>query len=311
MDLLSGILDSFQVQSSFFSKAELSQPWAVSSGESERGIFHAVVSGRCEILTDGSKEPLTLVAGDIVFLPSGASHIMCDSIATPPVPIAEFAQWTPDGEIGSLVIEGPGATTHLLCGTFTWARSDLHPLLSTLPDELHIRATPELESWIVNLLAWLWDEVQSPSPGTETILTRIADVLVIYSLRRYMAELTDDDNGWLRGLADQRIGDAMALMHNSPSSPWTASAIATEVGMSRSNFFARFTDLVGLGPSEYLTRWRIHLAAQLLEESSQSVGAIALSVGYSSEAAFSKAFKRLQGTPPGHYRRSVSSVLVP
>jgi AraC-like DNA-binding protein len=178
---------------------------------------------------------------------------------------------------------------------------------SSFPPLIHIRPaeTPAAE-WLeatLRLLAWETREVR---PGTETIVSRLTDVIFVQVLRAWIESLPEGEGGWMGALRDRRIGAALAHLHRSPEADWSNASLAQKVGMSRSRFAARFTALVGEPPLSYLTRWRLETAARLLREGELGLGEISERVGYRSEAAFSKAFRRRFGTPPGAYRRSAA-----
>ncbi len=301
-DALTDILDSIRMSGSVFSRAALTAPWGVESGKMSTGIFHAVVRGRAWVRLEDGGDPLELERGDIVLMPFGDNHLMTDAPGTPTRPMAELTS-TDTGGMGHLVVEGGGAETSLICGSVFFERGDAHPVFSMLPRIVRVsdRRLAEIVETLIRLIA---DEVDQPSPGAETVVGRLTDVLVIYMLRSYISGLEPGEGGWLGGLRDPGIRTALGLIHRSPERGWTGSELAAASGMSRSAFFARFRDLVGETPAEYLTRWRIHVAGRLLREDGLTVAGAGRQVGYATEAAFSNAFHRVMGIRPGAYKRA-------
>lgn len=303
-DALSDILQRIRLDATVFSCAEMDAPWAVHTDGAVMGIFHAVVEGACWIKLEETSQVQRLEKGDIVFLPYGSAHILCDDLQTPVVPIRSLAVRREGRAVGEVRIRGFGEHTSVICGKFSFEQSDVHPLLSSLPKLLHYRhEDDESTAWVHSTMQLIRRELDATHPGSETVITRLTDVLLVYALRYYISSLPDHEQGWLLGLKDPQVGRALDLMHLAPEEKWTATGLARRVGMSRSAFFARFTELLGEPPQQYLTRWRMYLAARALRRGQHSMAEIAADVGYSSEAAFSKAFKRRVGLAPAHYRK--------
>jgi AraC-like DNA-binding protein len=256
------------------------------------------------------REPVALAGGDLVVVPHGTGHTLTDSLATKARPLAEMAGRRAS-EGGCVVMRGgggKGAETQLVCGSFRFERRDAHPLLELLPLLIHLRPaeTPAAE-WLEATLRFLAWETRESKPGTETIVSRLTDVLFVQVLRAWIETAPEGRGGWLGALRDRPIGTALALVHRSPERDWTNASLAEAVGMSRSRFAARFTALVGEPPLTYLSRWRLETAAGLLQDGALGLAEIAARVGYESEAAFSKAFRRRFGSPPGAYRRRAAA----
>jgi AraC-like DNA-binding protein len=198
---------------------------------------------------------------------------------------------------------GGGAITRVVCG-FVGSQMRRHPLLEALPQLLilDLNGRPESE-WVALSFRFAAQEVAAARAGSETVLARLSELLFVEAARDYLAALPPEQHGWLAGLRDPAVGRALALMHGQPAHPWTSEELATAVLLSRSAFAERFTTLVGVPPMSYLTAWRMQVAAQGLRESRRSIAQIAEAVGYESEAAFARAFKREMGSSPGEYRR--------
>jgi AraC-like DNA-binding protein len=293
-----------RMSGALFSRAELDTPWAISSGQLSVGVFHAVVEGDCHAVVTGH-DPIALSKGDVVYLPTGADHVMCDEPSRMPTP--RNTMRTELGSDGMEVLEvaGKGPHTTLLCGTVEIQDSEIHPLVALLPPVVHVAGDDDLAGRVPTIIELLAAEVRSGAVGSDAASSRLTDVLVIQVLRRYVEQANPNEAGWLRALHDPALAEALGLIHREPDRAWTASALASEVGMSRSSFFARFRELVGEPPTEYLTRWRMHLAGQRLRDG-ESVANTARAVGYSTEASFSNAFLRLTGVRPSEYRANAA-----
>lgn len=305
VDALTAILKAIRMTGSIFSRAELGAPWAVESGPLGFGIFHAVVRGSCWMRLDGA-EPFHLERGDIVLVPSGANHILSDVQFGKPERLG-FEGAVGDDGMGRLTIESDGPHTSLLCGTVEFETGLIHPTLSQLPKVIHVSGTQSGASSLVETCIQLISaEIAIGGHGSETVVARLTDVIVVCALREYLNNLEPGHDGWLGALSSPHISKALARIHTDPAHPWTVAELARHAGMSRSRFFARFRELVGETPGQYLTRWRVDLAARLLREEDKSVAAAGRLVGYATEAAFSNAFLRHTGVRPGAYRRSAA-----
>jgi AraC-like DNA-binding protein len=307
-DVLTTVMDALRLRSRVFCRSELAAPWGMTLRRSDYAHFHVVERGGAWLRVAG-EAPLALAAGDLVVVPHGAGHALSDSPERATRPLAELAGDRASGG-GCVVLrgEGSGPETHLVCGSFAFERPEAHPLLELLPPLVHLRpaGTPASE-WLdatVRFLAW---ETREARPGTETIVSRLTDVLFVQVLRAWIETLPLRAGGWLGALRDRQIAAALGAIHRAPERPWTNESLAAHAGMSRSRFASRFADLVGEPPVGYLTRWRLERAAALLqEEGTLGVAEIAARVGYESETSFSKAFRRRFGTPPGAFRRAAA-----
>ena len=303
-DALTDILASIRMEGSVFSRASLAAPWGVESGTTSSGMFHAVVSGNAWVTLAEDGNPVRLERGDVVMVPFGHNHLMTDEPGTATRTISELNSIDQFGR-GRLVVEGHGSRTSLICGTVGFDEGSAHPVLTMLPPLLHVRDhSGRMSSAVATMIGLIADEMDHPGAGSETVVARLTDALIVFVLRAYIDNLPENEVGWLPALKDPPIRDALGLIHRSPEQSWTAARLGTMVGMSRSAFFRRFREAVGETPGQYLTRWRIHRATRLLRETETSVGAVAHQVGYATEAAFSNAFKRVMGIRPGAYKRA-------
>jgi AraC-like DNA-binding protein len=300
MDVLSDVLDTVRLEGRVFGAVELAPPWGLAAAPRDVFVFHVVVRGNAWLEVDGG-EPVPVGAGDVVLLARGLAHTLRD---TPTSPTEPLEQWIRSGRF-AVAPRGLPGTTHLLCGGFRFEDPRRDVLLAALPPVVH---THELASdvgpWLAHTVKLLAHEAGRDHPGGETVVGRLCEALFVYVIRSVLERMPDRDASWLRGLADPHVGRALRLLHAEPSAPWTVADLAAKVGMSRSAFAERFTAVVGESPMQYLVRWRIEKAAGLLRAGETGLAEIAARVGYESDAAFSKAFKRSMGVAPGAYRRA-------
>jgi len=303
MDVLTDVLSSLRISGRLYCRTELSAPWGMLLPPSDLAHFHVIERGSCCLKLTESEEQVSLTAGDLVVIPHGRGHQLADRPETPAVPLGHLVPSHAPG-ISPLVRHGGGgAATMMICGGFQFERRESLPLLGLLPPVLHIRGDGgRTVPWLETTLRFLGEEARASRPGAPMLIGRLIDVIFVMVIRSWI-ESQGEGQGWLGALRDEHIGAALALIHGSPEQAWTVASLATAVAMSRSAFAARFSALTGEPPLEYLTRLRMHVAAGWLRDGALSIGEIAARIGYGSEAAFSKAFKRRYGMPPGAYRR--------
>ncbi|WP_298814996.1 AraC family transcriptional regulator [Chloroflexus sp.] len=297
MDAFTSILDTLRLKSSVYCRSELGSPWGLHFAPRSCAVFHVLHRGNGYVRLSHEEALLPLREGDVILLPGGDEHTLQETPTAPLFRNIELDQW---GEC-ALMRWSDQPTTVVLCGTFALEQQVLLPLLTQLPRLVHI---PRSEADSLNsVLALMAAEAEASRPGKEVILRRLADILFIQIIQRWVALQGVERCGWLGALHDPLIGKALSLIHSHPQHPWTVAALAQAVACSRSAFAARFAALVGESPIAYLNRWRAQLAVRLLAEQPRAkVSDIAAQVGYDSEAAFSKAFKRQIGVAPRAYR---------
>jgi len=261
---------------------------------------YAVVSGQCWLSVEGVAEPVRLTAGDCFLLPRGRPFCLTTDLSLPPVDYkAVFAAVKP----GNDVLNGESIKNHVVGGHFALTGGHADILLKSLPPIVHIRKESDKAAmrWSLDRMR---EEMHNPQPGSTLIGQQLACMMLIQALRLYVAEGAGTSVGWLFALADKQMGAAIGCMHENPGHPWTLEKLAEHVGMSRSVFALRFKETVGETPMEYLTRWRMMLAGERLKNSDDSLSEIAASLGYASESAFGKAFRRVMGCSPRQHGRS-------
>jgi AraC-like DNA-binding protein len=245
-----------------------------------------------------------LEPGDLALVPHGEGHRLSSEPGTPAPGLEELVHEKVSDRYAILRHGGGGAATSLVCGAVRFDHPAAHHLVRLLPRVIHVEAStsPQMD-WIGSSLRLMAAEAEEMHPGGETVITRLADILVIQAIRAWIQKDPVAQTGWLGALRDKQIGSAISIIHRDTARTWTVASLAAEVGMSRSAFAARFTELVGEPAMHYLARWRMHVALTWLKEDSSTLGEMASRLGYQSEAAFSRAFKRFIGTSPGAVRR--------
>jgi AraC-like DNA-binding protein len=302
-DVLTDVMEQVRLEGTVYFSAELHAPWGISIVRSGRAPFYAVTAGECELQVGWRGAVRRVRAGDFVLLPNAAPHVVRSGVDALVVPFDDWLQTHPLDRRGGARHAGPGAATRVTGGFFSVDPLRINPLFGALPAVIHLRgAEPRVRQWLAPTLRLVESEIAAGSLGARTVLRRLADVLFIQAVRLH----ADDSNaaaGWLRGLADARVGRALALLHERYAEPWTLDSLAREVGTSRTLLAVRFRELVGEPPMAYLTRWRITRAANLLHGARQPLARVAEQVGYQSDAVFSKAFSRVTGHTPRAWRR--------
>lgn len=307
VDPLGEALYFLRMSGTFYSCCELTAPWALGLPAMPGSLmFHVVTSGRCWLEVEGA-EPRLLEPGELALVPHGEGHCLVSEagVAGPGLFDAPREEISERFEI--IRYGGGGAATSLVCGTMRFDHPAAQHLISLLPRAITVDSVDSRHGeWIQSTLRLMCAEAKELRPGGETVITRLADVLVIQAIRGWIEQDRAAQTGWLRALRDRQIGRALTLIHRNPERDWTLTSLASEVAMSRSALAARFADLVGVPPMHYVAQWRMHLASTWLRAGDAALGELATRLGYQSEAAFSRAFKRVVGVSPGAVRRQSS-----
>jgi AraC-like DNA-binding protein len=336
MDPLSDVLRVIRLSGAVFFTTEFTAPWSVASPPPEQlapllmpgaecfALFHILAEGSCWVEMDSS-QPVEMKAGDVMVFPTGNQHVLASQVGIQPTRMGSILPTPPFEEmpLPQLVHGGGGEIVRFVCG-FLHCEQKFNPLFEALPGLLLVRCDagsvafeavgdgrtpvlnhmpPAVGSWLQTTIRYLVAEALSADPGRSGTLPRLTELLFVEVVRHYMQQLPQHRTGWLAALRDTRVGGALQLIHAEPTLAWTVDEIARRVGSSRSALAERFARLVGESPMRYLARWRIQLAMQLLGRSDLAIAELASRVGYESEAAFNRAFKRHTGVPPGAWRK--------
>ena len=304
-DPLGEALHFLRMNGAYYCRSELTAPWGLTIPPTPGYLwFHVVTSGRLWLET-GDEERDWIQLGDLALVPHGDGHVLRSDpgIAAPGILDLEREAVSDRYEI--LRHGGGGAPTGLICGAVRFAHPAAGNLIEILPRTIRVEASssPRLE-WMQGILRLMASEAAELRPGSEAVITRLGDILVIQAIRAWIESDPAAQKGWLGALQDPQIGRAISNVHRDPARNWTVASLAGELAMSRSAFAARFTELVGEPVMSYVARWRMQVAVAALQEEGATVGQLADRLGYRSEAAFSRAFKRVIGVSPGAIRRS-------
>jgi AraC-like DNA-binding protein len=310
VDPLSDVLRAVRLTGAYFYMVEATEPWSVLTVEAKKLVprihpsadhlvsYHILVSGTCWGGVAGQEQTL-MEPGDAIVFPQGNANFLSSvqsRLANAMTLAAVPARYPNSVTLNS----GPGAKATFVCGFLGCDLRPYNPLLSALPRQIIARGVAG--DWLAEFPRHVVAESREPKPGSETMLTRMAELMFVEVVRRHVASLGASETGWLAGLGDAVVGPALRAMHERPEHAWTLNELAHEIGASRTVLVERFSALVGVPPMQYLTQWRLQLAADQLARGSAKVAAIGAKVGYESEAAFSRAFKRATGQSPSAWR---------
>ncbi len=302
-DVLGDVLQSIHLHSTLYCRAKMGAPWGFRVSSREVASFHIVSGGMCWLTVEGMEEPVLLTEGDLVILPHGHAHTMTDHPKSPVTMLEDLKPKQPVAKNGIFYSMGQGAVTTLVCGGLELEDYSTNPLYSILPAFIHMRSNDEYSfPWLQAIVELVRVEASVNRVEAETVITRLSELLFIQAVRAYIRAIGDRNVGWLGALKDPQIGQALALIQHQPGEAWTVGSLACRVSLSRSAFSAKFRQLVGEPPMQYITRVRLTKAAASLRTHPATLVEVATSVGYESEVAFSKAFKRYFGIAPGAYR---------
>lgn len=289
----------------FYCRSEFTEPWGLELPPFEDSLmFHFVTAGRCWLEVPGA-EGRMLQRGDLALVPHGEGHLLASAPHMHGEPLFDLPRQLLSDRYEILRHGGGGSPATVICGAVRFDHPAAHQLVKMLPKVMTIEAASAGPmEWIDSLLRFMASEAQALRPGGETIITRLADILVIQAIRVWLQQDPAARTGWLGALQDPQIGRSIALIQREPARAWTIASLASEVAMSRSAFAARFTELVGEPVMQYVARFRMQVAQAELKDSDVRLAELASRLGYQSEAAFSRAFKRFVGVAPGAIRRA-------
>lgn len=326
MDVLSDVLRAVRLTGAVYFDVHARAPWVAETPpvatysanimpEFEHVIaFHIVMEGRCwACIPDRTDDPVFIEPGDAVIFPGGHRHVMSTERGQRAQPNMALYQRPRDRALPYVFNEwggnGDGEPAWLVCGYLGCDARPFNPVIEALPALMHVRAPGGGLHLIHDLIRAALKECEQPRAGGETILSKLSELMFLEAVRHHVDGLPADSRGWLSGLRDRHVGAALSLMHGRPAERWTLDTLAREVGLSRSAFAERFSERMGAPAMQYLGNWRLQLAARLLERQGMSIARAAAEVGYESEAAFNRAFKKQVGVPPGAWRRSRTTSL--
>lgn len=313
MDPLSDLLLSVRLEGGVFLTGQFTAPWCMNVAitpqdcapilgrHSQVIVYHVVTEGTLRVELD-DEAAMEVRAGEIVLFPQNAPHVLASNPGLKPVSARTLIQRSANGGLSQIRHGGGGAKTHIYCG-FLASGEASNPLILTLPKAVKIDIrTAGSREWIEASVRFAAGELAEGRLTSSGVMSRLAESLLTEAIRQYSATLGEQDVGWLNGMKDPQIGRVLAQIHHRLNAPWSAESLAREAALSRSAFVERFTSLVGIPPIRYLTMWRLQTAKLGLKESSKTVAQLAHSVGYNSEEAFSRAFKREYGLSPAQWR---------
>ena len=317
-DALSDLLRTVRLTGAVFFSLDVREPW-VAEAPAARACqpfvmpaaqhvieFHIVTMGSCFGGLLG-EQPVELEAGDIIIFPQGDAHVISSAPGMRAQPDIALYRRSQSAQLPfALTLGEPGPpTAHVVCGFLGCDSRPFNPLLAALPRVLHVREGAAFESgWLAHFIRAAIDESENKRAGGESVLSRLSELMFVEVARRYLASLPAEETGWLAGLRDRYVGKALNLMHTRPAFPWSLECLAEEVGLSRSGLSERFAHFIGVPPMHYLAQWRMQMAACLLSNGIETVAQVAAKVGYDSEAAFSRTFKKQIGAPPATWRKA-------
>jgi len=302
MDPITDIFRAMRIESLVYGRFELTAPWGLGFDRGEYACFGLVARGNCWATIEGDSKPIPLSGGDCFCLfAQNHGHTLGDH----PRSRAHQIQDVVRAKSGDAIhFGGGGVPTTIIGGKLTFDQANSRPLTDLLPPLIHIRSDCTQVLPLQQTLQLLASEATQPAVGSHLVLERLADIILIQAIRAHIASDARQRTGWLRAFSDQQIGAALESMHEKIQQRWTLPDLAAAAGMSRSAFASRFKEIVGSTPLDYLTRWRIYKAALLLRQGDKKLVDVANSVGYDSDGAFNKTFKRIVGVTPGEYRRN-------
>jgi AraC-like DNA-binding protein len=304
VDPLGEALHFLRMSGVFYCRSEFTAPWGLALPPFRACLmFHVVAAGQCWLEVEGA-EPCLLKTGDLALVPHGEGHRLVSQSGAHAAGLFDLPREQVSDRYEIIKHGGGGAPSIVICGVVRFDHPAAQQLIGLLPKLINVDVwnSPEAE-WMNSTLRFIAAEARELRAGGETVITRLADILVIQAIRAWVSRDPDARKGWLGALRDPQIGRAIALVHRDPERSWTLGSLASTVGMSRSAFAGRFTALVGEPAMRYVARWKMHAAQMWLERGDASLGELARRLGYESEAAFSRAFKRLMGVTPGAVKR--------
>lgn len=305
MDPLTDIFSTLRIRKAKFTTLDATAPWGVASHGDPAIKFVLVVRGSGVLTTRENPHAVSLRAGDVFIMFGDEPYQVYDHADSRTADCLDVETL----RVGNRIqFGGGGATTTFISGFFEIDRLDARPLLNVMPKLLHLKSEQSRSRAFQSVLELLAAEADAPGLGSDAVVRRLFELLFVHAIRAFAQQWSTPKTGWLAAVSDKNLVLAVEAMHAEPQIPWTVGQLANRAGMSRSAFAARFRDVVGQAPLAYLTEWRIYQAARLIEGSANKLAVISRSVGYQSEAAFTKAFRKVMGSAPSQYKKSLAEV---
>src|SRR5262245_24876924 len=304
-DPIGEALHFLRLSGTFYCRSEFSEPWALSLPPMRNCLMlHVVTSGGGVLEIEGTR-PSRLQPGALTLVPHGRGHVVASAPGLTASKLFDLPRELISDRYETLTLGGDGERTTMICGVFQFDDPAAQKLITLLPDVITVSTwtTPQAD-WLDSTLRMISAEAMDMNPGGETVITRLADILVVHAIRHWLTHSGSALAGWLGALRDRQIGPVISKVHRRPTQRWTLHSLAAEASMSRSAFAARFTELVGESAMRYVTRWQMNSARSRLAQNNVTVAEVAHSFGYESEAAFNRAFRRHLGVSPGSAKRA-------
>ncbi len=307
MEVLSEVLRALRLQGTVYFEADFCSPWGMNLAGGQVANFHVVTEGTCWVRANSLANPLELKPGDLILFPHGEPHALVSHADGETIPAQKLIATPKESDGTRPVFGGNGQATRLICGHFEYDRALAHPLMAGLPDHIFLpKRAGSSNDWIQTATELTVAEAAANRDGSSAVVDRLAEVLLIQAVRQHLSD-AQTPQSFVHALNDAALGKALKAIHDAPAHPWDLQTLAQLTNTSRSVFASRFKDALGVPPMQYVTDWRLQKARQLLRENQNALAEVGLAVGYQSEFAFAKAFKRHFGIPPGQYRQSAKT----
>jgi AraC-like DNA-binding protein len=308
MDPLSDILAGMRIRKALFTRLDASAPWGFASLGDPVVKFVLVVRGSAILTTASRPEPIALRGGDVFIMVDDEPYRLYDHESSLMIDCVEVEKLRVGNRIA---VGGGGAVTTFISGFFELDAKEAKPLLDALPRLLHLKLDQNRSLAFQTVLELLAVETEGPGLGSEAVVSRLFELLFVHAIRAHSSQPGAPTRGWMAAIADRQLARAVEAMHAEPANDWTVESLARTAGMSRSAFATRFRTVVGQTPLDYLTRWRVYAATRLMQQRNVSLSEVSRRVGYESDAAFNRVFKRETGMTPGAFRKAASRELIP
>jgi len=306
-DPIGEALHFLRMSGTFYCRSEFGAPWALALPPFQNCLMlHVVTSGKCVLQIDGTSR-CVIQTGDLVLVPRGQGHVVASTPGLVASNLFDIPREQLSERYETLRLGGDGEKTTMICGLFQFDDPAAQRLTTLLPEVITVNSwAPPQAEWVQSTLRMIAAEASEMNPGGATVITRLADILVVHAIRYWLTHSSSEQSGWLGALRDRQIGPVISKVHRRPTFRWTLESLAAEAAMSRTAFAARFTELVGESAIHYVTRWQMNAARSWLAQGDQTVAEVAHTFGYESEAAFNRAFKRHLGISPGAAKRGAT-----